>query len=54
MCVQMDLPPEDVDPGEWAVKQYRTWRAIYMNDGSVPPIPSTEEILMNMREEPPS
>jgi hypothetical protein len=53
MCIQTDVPPEGVDPGQWALDRYRAWRRIHMGDSGIPPISSLEEMLMNMREEPP-
>lgn len=53
MCTQTDVPPEGVDPGQWALDQYRAWRRIYMDDSDISSVSSLEEILMIMREEPP-
>lgn len=52
MCAQMDAPPEGVDPGQWALDQYRAWRKIYMGNGEVPQVSSMEDLLAGMREEP--
>lgn len=53
MCIRTDAPPEGVDPGQWALDQYRAWRKIHMGDSGLPSISSLEEMLMDMREDPP-
>lgn len=52
MCTETEDPPEGVDPGQWALDQYRAWRAVHMGDGRTPPVGSMEELLAKMREEP--
>jgi hypothetical protein len=52
MCTNVEAPPEGVDPGQWALDQYRAWRAVHMGDSSVPPLSSMEELMAKMREEP--
>lgn len=52
MCAQMDVPPEGVDPGQWALDQYRAWRKIHMGSRETPPVASMEDLLAAMREEP--
>lgn len=54
MCTDVESPPEDVDPGQWALDQYRAWRAATFGDGSVPRVSSMDELMARMREEPPS
>lgn len=53
MGVEVDGPPEGVDPGQWALDQYRAWRVVHMGDGRTPPVGSLDDLLARMREEPP-
>lgn len=54
MCTETDKPPEGVDPGQWALDQYRAWRIVTFGDGRTPPVGSMDELLARMREEPPA
>jgi hypothetical protein len=53
MCTDVEDPPEGVDPGEWALEQYRAWRVVHMGDRRTPPVGSMDELMARMREEPP-
>jgi hypothetical protein len=52
MCAEVDSPPEGVDPGQWALDQYRAWRVVHMGDGRIPTVGSMDELMARMREEP--
>lgn len=54
MRTETEGPPEGVDPGEWALSQYRAWRAVTFGDESTPPLSSMDELMARMREEPPA
>lgn len=54
MHTETEGPPEGVDPGQWAIDQYRKWRAVHLGDSEIPPVPSMDELMAMMREEPPS
>jgi hypothetical protein len=53
MCTGVEDPPEGVDPGQWALDQYRAWRSVHMGSRRTPPSSSMEELMASMREEPP-
>lgn len=53
MGAGVEDPPEGVDPGEWALEQYRTWRVVQFGDPRTPRISSMDELMAGMREEPP-
>jgi len=53
MWMDAEGPPEGVDPGQWALEQYRAWRAVTFGDGHTPPLSSMDELMARLREEPP-
>lgn len=53
MFPKVEDPPEGVDPGQWALDQYRKWRVTHMGDSRTPPVGTMDELLARTREEPP-
>lgn len=53
MYTDTEDPPDGVDPGQWALDQYRAWRVVTFGDGRTPPVSSMDELMARMREEPP-
>lgn len=54
MFAKADAPPEGIDPGQWALDEYRAWRKIHMSGSDAPPPPSLlKEMVAAMKEESP-
>lgn len=46
--------PEDIDPGERALDEYRRWRLRIYGSKQIPKIQQMDNLLAMMREEPPA